>query len=142
MPNYSCCRMESSTEFLENNPITIKLTLKALIRAQCYYEAHKEEAVALHAAEIGTEEDYVAAYMLNEEYYNVNADPLKNSVVRAWGILDATGFLNENAQSIDILDHINTDLYEAALNEVIEEHGSEDPAFYNKMLAFFKENNA
>lgn len=141
MANYSCCRMVAGTEFLEKNPIAAKLVLKALLRAQRYYEANKIEAVALHAKKIGTEEDYVAAYMLNEKYYNVSVDPLKNSVVRAWGILDATGFLNKNAKNIDILDHVNTKLYEAALNEVVAEYGDEAPEFYDKMQAFYKESN-
>lgn len=141
MPNYSCCRMECQTEFLKNNPVTIKRVLKALLRAQCYYESHKDEAVALHAEKIGTDKDYVAAYML-DAHYNVNVDPLKNSVVRAWGILDATGFLNENAKNTDILDHVNTELYEAALSETVAEYGDADPAFYEKMKTFYTENNA
>ena len=140
MSNYSCCRMESSTEFVKNNPVTIKLILKVLIRAQSYYEANMDEAVALHAKKIGTEEDYVAAYMLNDHYL-VNVDPLLNSVVRAWDILDATGFLNENAKNLDILDHVNTELYEAALKECVEEYGGEAPAFYAELQAFFEENN-
>ena len=141
MPNYSCCRMECSTEFLENNPVTIKLIQKVLLRAQSYYEANRDEAVALHAEKIGTDTDYVAAYMLNEDYYVVSVDPLKNSIVRAWGILDATGFLNENAKTINILDHINTELYEIALNEAAAEYGAEAPDFYAKMQAFYAENN-
>ena len=40
-------------------------------------------------------------------------------IVRAWNILDATGFLDENAKKIDINDHINTTLYEEALHPVI-----------------------
>ncbi len=140
MPNYSCCRLVAQTDFIEDNPNTIKALMRALIRAQQYYEANKEEAVTLHAENIGTTEEYVAAYMLNENYV-VNPDPLKNSVIRAWGILDKTGFLSEKAKDIDILDHINTDLYKAALDEVIEEYGSEDPEFYEKLLKFYEENN-
>ena len=142
MANYSCCRVEARSDFVKKNPIAVKLALKALLRAQSYYESHKEEAIALQAKKIGTEEDYVAAYMLDEKHYVVNVDPLKNSVIRAWGILDATGFLNENAKNIDIRNHINTELYEAALDEAEKEYGSENPEFYKKQRAFFKENNA
>lgn len=141
MPNYSCCRLVTQTSFVKENPITVKHLMKALIRAQQYYEANKEESVTLQAKNIGTTEDYVAAYMLNENYI-VNPDPLKNSVIRAWGILDKTGFLNEKAKSIDITAHINTDLYKAALDEVIAEHGNEDPEFYKDLLAFYEENNS
>ena len=93
MPNYSCCRMECSTEFLNNNPITLKLICKALLRAQAYYESNKEESCELLAKTIGADYDYVAAYMMDEKHYVVNVDPLKNSIIRAWGILDKIGFL-------------------------------------------------
>lgn len=141
MPNYSCCRMEATTEFVKKNPITIKLILKALIRAQAYYEAHKDLAATWHAEKTGVERAYVEAFMFNPHYL-VHVDPLQKSVVRAWGILDATGFLNENAKNIDIRDHINTDLYKAALKEAEEEWGKEDPDFYKRMWAFFEQNDA
>lgn len=141
MPNYSCCRMEAKTEYVENNPITIKCIIKALLRAQCYYENNKEEAVKLLADQIGATEDYVAAYMLDEDHYVVNVDPLKNSVERAWEILGKIDFLDENAKNINIDDHINTDLYKEALEEATEEFGDEDTEFYQNQLTFFEENN-
>lgn len=140
MPNYSCCRLVAPTEFVENNPITVKHILKALIRAQQYYESNKEEAAQIMADGIGTDLDYVEAFMLNDHYL-VHADPLKNSVVRAWNILDETGFLDENAKNINIEDHINTDIYEEALAEVIAEHGDEDLDFYERMQQFYEEND-
>ena len=140
MPNYSCCRLVAPTKFVEENPITVKHILKALLRAQDYYEANKEESAELQAAAIGAEVDYVKAYMFNDHYL-VHADPLKNSVLRAWDILDKTGFLSENAKEINIEDHINTDIYEQALSEVIAEHGDEDPEFYESVQTFYNEND-
>ncbi|AKL96572.1 ABC-type nitrate/sulfonate/bicarbonate transport system, periplasmic component [Clostridium aceticum] len=140
MPNYSCCRLVAQTDFIKNNPNTVKALMRALIRAQQYYEANKKEVVALHAENMGVTEEYVAAFMLNENFV-INPDPLKNSVIRAWGILDKTGFLNEKAKNIDILDHINIDLYKAALDEIIEEYGSKDPEFYERLQKFYEENN-
>lgn len=140
MENYSCCRLVAPTPWINENPEAIKGINKALIRAREYFENNKEEAVKLMAEAIGADEEYIAAFMYNDNYI-VNPDPLKNSVVRAWGILDDTGFLNENAKQIDILEHINTDLYKEALDEVIAEHGSENPEFYENLLAFYNENN-
>lgn len=140
MPNYSCCRMVASTDFIKNNPITVKCILKALMRAQADYEANKEEAVKLMAKKIEASEEYVAAYMLND-HYTVSVDPLKNSVIRAWGILDKTGFLSETAKNINIEDHINTDLYEQALAEAKAEYGSENPDFYAGLESFYAEND-
>lgn len=140
MPNYSCCRMVASTDFIKNNPITVKCILKALMRAQADYEANKEEAVKLMAKKIEASEEYVAAYMLND-HYTVSVDPLKNSVIRAWGILDKTGFLSETAKNINIEDHINTDLYEQALAEAKAEYGAENPDFYAGLESFYAEND-
>ena len=63
------------------------------------------------------------------------------SIIRAWKILDATGFLSETAKNINITDHVNIELYRQALKEASEEYGSEAPEFYKKMQAFFEENN-
>ncbi len=141
MKNYSCCRMEGQTEWVNENPNTVKAIIRALLRAQAYYESNKEEAVKLHAEKIEATEEYVAAYMLDDEHYFVSVDPLKNSVIRAWDILDKTGFLDEQAKDIAIEDHINTALYEEALEEAAELYGDEDPEFYEGMAVFFEKND-
>ena len=141
MENYSCCRMEGQTQWVKDNPNTVKAVIRALLRAQSYYESNKEEAVKLHAAKIKATEEYVAAYMLDDEHYFVSVDPLKNSVKRAWDILDKTGFLDEKAKEINIDDHINTKLYEEALGEAAEAYGGEAPEFYQNMKTFFEEND-
>jgi len=140
MPDYSRCRMEAPTEFVKNNPITIKCILKALIRAQAYYEANKEECVDILAKYIDADHDYVAAYMLND-YYKVHVDPLANSIRRAWTTLDKTGFLDENAKNIDINDHIDISFYKEALAECEAEFGAANPAFYAAMNEYHAANN-
>ncbi len=140
MENYSCCRMVAQTKWINENPNTVKAVLRALLRAQSYYEANKEEAVKLHAAAIEATEEYVAAYMLDDEHYFVSADPLKDGVVRAWDILDKTGYLGEDNQ-VKIEDHINTALYEEALAEATEKYGKEAPEFYEEMASFFAEHD-
>lgn len=141
MNYYSCCRMVCRTDFIEKNPNTIKCILKALLRAQSWYEAHRTEVAAIQAKALGTTEDYINAFLLDERHYVLNVDPLRNSVVRAWGILDKTGFLKDEAKQINIDDHINTDIYYQALIEAQEQYGSEDPAFYERQLQFFNEND-
>lgn len=141
MENYSCCRLVAQSDFIKDNPNTVKGIMKALIRAQAYYESNKEETTALVTETIDVTEEYVDAYIYNEDYI-VHSDPLKNPVVRAWDILNKTGFLSENAQEIDILDHVNIDIYKTALDEVIEVYGDQDPEFYDSMLSFYEENNS
>jgi len=140
MPNYSCCRLVANREFVESNPVTIRLMFQALIRAQHWFENNREEAVVLQAERMGSSEEFVASFMLHERYV-LSLDPLKNATVRAWNILDATGFLDEEATNIDIMDHINIELFEAALDEVIRKHGDTDPEFFNGLRTFFEEQN-
>lgn len=141
-PNYSCCRLYTRSDFIEKNPTTFKLLMKAQIRAQAYYEKNKKEVVKWMAEEIGANEEYVASYMLNE-HYRINADPIKDRVVDAWNTLDKTGFLSENAKNIKITDHINTELYKAALDELMADKAiyEADKDFYDRQLKFFNDNN-
>lgn len=141
MPNYSCCRMLAQTEWIDENPNTVKAIIRALLRAQSYYEANKEEAVALHAEAINATEEYVAAYMLDDLHYTVSVDPLQDGVVRAWEILGETGFFGEEGTDVDIMEHMNIVLYEEALAEAAEKYGEEAPEFYENMKTFFEENN-
>lgn len=142
MPNYSCCRMLATTEFVENNPIALKLITKAMIRAQEYLENHREEVVPLLAKTLDVEEAYVESFMLND-HLKLNADPLKKTVMYAWDVMDETGFLSEEAKNVNVEDHINTEIYETALNELIAdaEIYDENPEFYDSALAFFEEYN-
>jgi NitT/TauT family transport system substrate-binding protein len=139
-PAYGCCRMNMRTNFVKENPITVKLILKALIRAQAYFEAHKDESVSILAKEIDVSEEYVAAYLLNENY-KPSVDPVKNRVIKTWNILKATGFLPAKADSVNIVEHINIEFYKTALDEVISEHYDEYPDFFDGRFAFFKEYN-
>ena len=140
MPYYSCCRMVVATKFLEKNPNTIKQLMKILLRAQCYYENHREEGMELMAKNLAVPMDYVKAYMPNE-HFRISVDPLKNQVIRAWNILNKTGFLSENAKSIKLEDHLDTTYYREALAMAKAEYYDEDPKFYDRMEKFFAEYN-
>lgn len=140
-PNYGCCRMNMRTDFVNENPVTVKLLLKALIKAECYFNANKEECVSILAKEIGAEEDYVKAYLMNENYVP-SVDPVKNSVIETWNVMKETGFLDEGADSVNVEDHIDTTYYKQALDELVEESaGTDDEAFYKERVEFFEANN-
>ena len=110
------------------------------IRAMEYYDAHHEETVAFTAKQISMDEKHVRAYLDNPRF-NLNTDPMKKSVLRAWNYMDNLGLLDESAKQINIEDHINTELYKAALDECTEKYGSEDQKFYEKMQALYARNN-
>lgn len=141
VPNYGCCRMNMNTSFVKENPEVTKKLLKALIRAEQWYLANKEECVEILAKEIDADEEYVASYLLNENYIS-SVDPCTNSVIKTWEAMIKMGFIDEDAaNSINIEDHINTELYKEALDECVAEFYDEDPEFYDGRVKFFEENN-
>ncbi len=140
LPGYSCCRAEARTDWINENPNTVKALLKAWIRAMAYYDTHHDETVAMVSGMTGHSEEYTRAYMDNARC-DLNTDPMKKSVVRAWNYMERLGLLDDQAQQIEIEDHINTDIYKAALDECQEQYGSENPKFYEKLQAQYAKNN-
>lgn len=140
LPNYSCCRAEANTEWVEKNPNTVKALLRAWIRAQEYYEDHKEEAISMLAETLGTPDEYVAAYV-NNEHLRLSIDPYKKSVEKAWGYIEQLGYFDANATSVNIDDYVNTELYKEALDKCIELYHDDDPDFYDNQLKVFEEND-
>lgn len=142
MPDYSCCRMETASRFIDNKPNTTKALLKALLRGLNDYKKDPEKASQMLAEELDLPLEVVEAYTLDEEGYKISPDPLYNSCVRAWIYIDELGQLDENSKNIDLRDHIAVDLYKEALDEVIEEVGDEDPEFWDEQVKYFEENNS
>ena len=140
LPNYSCCRVEANTEWINENPNTVKALLRAWIRAMEYYESHHDETVALMGEITGKDEAFLRAYMDNP-HCNLNVDPMTSSVLRAWKYMDRLGLLSKQAKEIDIQDHINTDLYKQALDDCQAKYGSEDSKFYEKMQSMYSKYN-
>lgn len=140
-PNYSCCRVESTQEFLDENGEAVTAMLRAWLRAQCWYEDHKDETAELVVEQTGSTVEYVNAYMENE-HYQLNLDPYRTSVERAWEWMSEMGLFPDEAADIDIDDHINTTLYKAALDACTEEYGDEDPDFYDTMNDIYEEYDA
>ena len=140
LPDYSCCRVEAMTSWVLQNPNTVKALLRAWIRAMAYYDSHHDEAVALTAELVGQDEAYVRAY-LDNPHCELNVDPMKSSIKRAWNYMDDLGLLDSRVQQIRIDDHINVTLYKEALDECQALYGSEYPEFYERMQAQFAEHN-
>lgn len=140
LPDYSCCRVEARTEWVNENPDTVKALLRAWIRAMEYYETHHDETVQLMMKVTGQDEEYLRAYMDNP-HLDINVGPMRSSVTRAWDYMEKLGLLSMSASKINIDDHINTDLYKEALDECQKKYGSEDPKFYEKMQGQYARNN-
>lgn len=137
--NYSCCRMFTRTDFIEENPNTFKALLKGMIRAQADVESNPEETAELMSATLDIPLENVNAW-ITSEHYKIDVDPLYDLVHTAWDILDETGYLDEEAKNINLDDHINIELYSQALEEVKAEHYDENPEFYDTLTENFEKN--
>lgn len=140
LPQYSCCRVEAPTEWIRENPELVKGLLKAWIRAMAYYDTHHDETVALVMEMTGKDEAFVRAYMDNP-HFELNIDPMKKSVIRAWDYMDRLGLLDEDGERISIGDHINVNIYKEALDECQAQYGSENPKFYERLQVQFSQND-
>jgi NitT/TauT family transport system substrate-binding protein len=139
-PNYSCCRMFARDSWVKENKETVKKIDEALIRAMCYFESHRKECVKLMAKQLEADEDYVSAYML-DEHYRINPDPVKNIIMDNYNYALSIDGVENIDKSVNIEDHIYSDIYEEALEEATEKWGSEDKDFYKDAATFFKKNN-
>lgn len=136
LPDYSCCRVEASTEWINENPETVKALLRAWIRALEYYKGNHEESVKFISEITGQDEEFLRAHMDNP-HFDINTDPLKTSIERAWDYLNRIGIITGEAKKIDIDDHINTSLYKEALDECQDKYGADDPKFYEQLQSQF-----
>ena len=140
LPEYSCCRVEALSSWVQENPNTVKALLRAWIRAMSFYEANHEEAVNIAIKVIDQDEEVIRAYLDNPRF-DLNTGPMKKSIKRAWRYMRRLGILSKESARINIDDHINVDLYKEALDQCQKKYGSENPRFYEKMQAQFAKNN-
>lgn len=140
LSDFSCCRVEALTEWVNENPNTVKALLRAWIRAMAYYDTHHDEIVSLMVDVTGRDEAFLRAYLDNPRF-DLNVDPMRSSVRRAWQYMDRLGLLDKEAKQINIDDHINTTLYEEALDECQRKYGKENLKFYEKLQSQFAKNN-
>lgn len=134
LPDYSCCRVEANTEWVNENPNTVKALLRAWIRALEYYNNNHEESVKFISEMTGQDEEFLRSHMDNP-HFEINTDPLRTSVERAWDYLKKIGIITGEAEKIDIDEHIDTELYKEALDECQDRYGKDDPKFYEQLQA-------
>lgn len=141
-PNYSCCRVVSRTEFVkdETNQEALKRLYKAWLRAQAIFEEDRDYAAEVTAEQIGEDVEFVSAFMSNPDY-QLNVDPYKSAVVRAWGWMEELGCFKSDISDINIEDHINVEIYKKALDECVEEHYDENTEFWDKMVKMYEESD-
>lgn len=133
-----CCRVVTRSELLaDEDGEAYKRFLKALIRAERKKIEDPHSAVTA-AKEYMKVDDKVINTIVNDSHSNYSSDPSREKVVQMWEQMKEIGYV-ENVDDIDVNEYVNIDLYEKALNELIEQYP--DDAYYKDQLVRFNEQN-
>ncbi len=130
--------MVARKSWVEENPTTVKLLDEALLRAQCYFEANREDCIQIMADQLDTDYEYVEAYMGEEEHYEINVDTVKSVVLDTWNYQKEVGLIEDDVDESVIEDAIYENLYEAALDACVEKYHDDDPDFWDAQVELFE----
>lgn len=128
-PLYVCCRQVTSRETLKNKEKELIAFTKANIRALEYYnnEANRNDIVSYLATYSNQTEEYVYNYLF-ENRTIMTLNPNKQGVIDYYNSLVDAGYFKGN---IEIDKHIDTDIYDKALSELIEKYPNNE--FYKSL---------
>ncbi|MHC1711241.1 MAG: ABC transporter substrate-binding protein [Solidesulfovibrio sp.] len=137
-PNHSCCRMLSQTEWLANNPDTLKKLLRAYLRAERDMQTPEgmDTVVKLTMKELDMPEALVRSFV-QSPHMIYETDPYKSSVITMWNKMQSFGYIKDPA--ININDHLNTAIYKSALDSLLAQY-PDDPFFKKKLEMYNKYN--
>lgn len=135
-PNHSCCRMVAQTKFLEENEEAVYRLFRAYLRAEEVLQDNKDEVVELVVKNLDLDQATVESFVYSE-HMKYDTDPYKNSVITMWDKMKAFGYID--ADDVNIEDHINTAIYQRALESLIADYP--DSQFFQDKMTQFKENN-
>ncbi len=138
-PNYSCCRMVARNSWVQENPTTVKLLDEALLRAQCYFEANRDECVEIMADVLKADVVYVKAYMDETEHYELNVATVKKTVVDNWHFQREVGLIDEDKDDSIIENVVYDGIYKAALDACVDKYYDDDPEFWDSQVQMYEE---
>jgi len=138
--NYICCRMTTSRKILDEKRDDLIKVIKAEIRAYKFMQENKEETVQILAAYSGQDPEFV-----EQNVYNVRIsftpDPYADAVAPFYNVLGLMKFFeNEDAASVNVMDHVDVSLYKHALDEIMAEYPN-DPV-YTQLLDIYTRQNS
>ncbi len=133
--NHSCCRMVATNEWLndDTNKEAAKRLIKAYLRAErdMTDEAIVDEVCKLTSEELDIQPEVVESFV-KSPHMIYETDPYIQKVVQMWNNMDSFGYLSAD---VDLKEHVNSDIYKAALDELTEEYP--DDSFYQERAKFY-----
>jgi len=136
-PGHVCCRVVTRGSELNEKQEAYKRFVKALIKAERAKELQPEVTVTASQPYLKMDEDKIRDIVL-EPHQNNDSDPNKKEVEKMWSAMRQIGYIPADV-SVQLENHINTDLYAKALDELLKENPG-DP-FYQKAKERFEKQN-
>lgn len=138
LPDGVCCRIVANTDEVSGKTEAYKRFLKAMIKAEKIRFSDPEETVAASKPHLNNLDDATIRSMVIEEHQWNYSDPNKKAVEQMWNSMVSIGYITDGKDT-DIDQHINTTLYQQAVEELIEEN-PDDPFFKQVEERYLKQN--
>lgn len=139
---FPCCRQSASPNAYKNRRDDLVKFETALLRAYNLFLNDHDMTINILSEYSGQDQDYIKAIFYGTDDYKpamtVSLDPNKNKMIDFYEVMKANGDIDANTPA-KIEDHIDTSIYEEALNILIERGENKD--LYEKLLQESKENN-
>ena len=140
-PEYSCCRVYTSTEWLNNNQESVVSLLTAWMRAQEILEKDPDYAVKQVVEQTELTEDYVKQFIYSD-HFMIRLDPHWKAVSTAWEQINRVGGFQGETDIEYMKQHFNCELYKKALDRCVEKYYDEDPEYYDFYQKYYQDVNA
>ncbi|NLU48990.1 MAG: ABC transporter substrate-binding protein [Syntrophomonadaceae bacterium] len=134
-PNHPCCRVVARGKDVKANPETYRAFLRALIQAEKIKQDDPELAVDVNKRFLKIDDKLARDFTL-EPHQIINVDPNRKGVVQMWKQMNDIGYIKSD---LDINQHINTDLYKQALEQLAKQNASDE--FYKELKQRFDKQN-
>jgi ABC-type nitrate/sulfonate/bicarbonate transport systems, periplasmic components len=135
MENHPCCRQIALTSKIKENPSDYEKLLAALIKSYKFYKENEDESVNILSQYVKIDKEILKAETYGG-HISSNPDPNKEGVVKFWDFMKKIGYITAD-DSLKIEDHVNTQVYANALDNILKE--SPDDEIYKKLKSDFKQ---
>lgn len=113
--HHTCCRLVTTFNYAKSRPDQVVKVLKALIRAERFFNAQPEKAVQLAASFLKVSPDIIRPTLVTEKTTYISANPEKKAVLTFWKYMNEIGYIKSD---LDIRGNINESFYRKALAAV------------------------
>jgi len=133
LADHPCCRQIALTEKINQDPQKYGRFMRAMIQAYDFYKSRQDESIDILAKYVKVDRNILIAETYGP-HISSSPDPNREGVVKFWKAMIAADYIAEG--DIDIDKHINTSVFENALNLALNDRP--DNVNYKELKEYFK----